>query len=309
MPPKAIKSDDFKGTAELTLEQWRHLEVSGAANAPGRLAANWGGSILGFTICKLANDNKHVDNIQFHLAGTLFDSGPHKASAKTFWDELNADGTITFAIPKLNTSVFSFSEGGLTSDLLDSTAITTNWFLDGVPMTPEARTQAGIAGYSLRCHITPNQVLDSGTWAAINLTLFPLPKACLLEQNPLASHHNFPGIKLFSANAMPIGFQTKKLFNNLSCGTPILPGVLLGGDWDDLPHKPPSAELRSALAATLRKVSLPDNRKGADNLVKAWDDLRTAGEPGLRNTSAKLKEIWPEPPTPAASLPLGRHLA
>ena len=309
MPAKIIKAPDFKGTTELSLEQWRSLEVTGAASAPGRLATNWGGSVLGFTICKLSNDNKAIDNVRFHLAGTIFDNGPHKATASSFWDNLTVTGTITFTIPQLNTSVFTFNEGGLTSDLLDSSAITTHWFLDGVPMSPEARTQAGIDGYSLRCHITPKQVLTTGTWAAINITLFPLPKASLLEQNPLATHHNFPGFKLYSANAMPIGFQTAKVFNKLNCGSPILPGVLVGGDWDDLPHTPSTSELRSALAAVMRNVTPPDNRKGPDALAKAWEDLRSTGEPGLKNLSSKLKDLWPEPPTPAATLPIGMHLA
>ena len=305
MPPKTIKAADFKGSGELTLEQWRNLEITGAASAPGRLAQNWGGSIIGYLCAKLANDNKSIENMRFHLAGTLFDSSPHKTSAANFWDDLNTEGAITFSLSKLNSSVFSFREGGLTSDLLDSSAFTTNWFLDGVPMSPEARTEAGIAGYTVRCHIVPNQVLVSGTWAAIHLTLFPLPLATLLEKQPLAVHHNFPGFKLYSANAMPIGFQTSKVFTDLNCGIPVLPGVLTGSDWDELPHTPSTSDLKLAVATIMRKVSLPDIKKGPDSLAKAWDGLLANGEAGLKATDSKLKEIWPLPPTQVPVLPLG----
>ena len=156
MLPRIIKATDFKGSSDFSLKQWRNLKITGAASTPGRLLLNWGGSIIGFLCVKLANDNRSIENMRFHLAGTLFDSSLHKASASSYWDGLNTESSITFSLSRLNSSVFSFKEGGLMSDLLDSLAVTTNWFYDGVPMSPTARSKAGIAGYTIRCHIVPN---------------------------------------------------------------------------------------------------------------------------------------------------------
>ena len=305
MAPKAIKGDGFKGNDPLSLAQWRSLEVVSSASAPSRLLKNWSGQITGYLICSLSADNKSIRNLSFHLGGSLWENENAKHAADSFWDDLVPGSNFSFAIPALNTALFSFPEGGLTSDLLDHSALRVNWFKDDATISPEQREEAGIPGFSLRCHIIPKQVLSSGTWGTVYVTLLPLPRSQLLELHPLCKSPAFPCFKIYAGHSFPIGFQTSSVLDGLDYGCPLLPAVLAGSDWEDLPFHPPANELQAAIALTMRKVTLPDVKKEVRTLKKAWEDLKTAGETGLKNTNAALKLLWPPPRVASASTPQG----
>ena len=302
MAPKTISGKAFKGNGELQLSHWKTLEVCNSADGPRRLLERWSGSIVGYCVAKLANDNKSVSNVSFHLGGTLFEDEDLKLNCSKFW---NVPDNLTLAIPCLDTAVFSFSNGGLTSDLVDSSRFQVHWFRDGVPLSPEERAETGILGFSLRFHALPEQSVTSGTWANLTVVLYPLPKAMLLEGHGLCTRPNFPGLRLFSSKVFQIGFNSAKAFPDIEWGCPLVPAVMTGSDWDDLPFCPSSEELRSKLAATLRNVCPADIKKSPADLKKAWDDLKANGEANLRNTLSSLKFIWPVPPASPPSLPQG----
>ena len=303
MAPKPISGKGLKGSDELSLEHWKTLEVCSSSDGPRRLQEQWSGSIIGFLVARLSNDNKSIENISFHLGGTLFEEEDLKANCSKFW---NVSENLSMAIPCLDTSIFSFPNGGLTSELVDSSKFRVNWYKDGVIMAPENRAETGITGFCLRFHATPKQSLVSGTWATLALILYPLPKAMLLEGHPLSTNANFPGFRLFSSDVFQIGFNSAKRFKDLSWGSPILPACIPGGDWDDLPFCPSTAELKTKMAATLRNVALPDTRKSPAELKKAWEDLKATGAGGLKNTASGLKWIWPLPSAKSAPAPQGR---
>lgn len=309
MPPKTIKGDGFKGTTELSLTQWRSLEVVSSASAPELLLRNWSGNVTGFLTCQLANDHKSIRQMSFHLGGLLFEGDGLRCSADAFFDESPPPGVkFSFSIPPIQTSLFSFPNGSLTSALVDSSALKVSWYKDDAFLTPEQREEEGVPGFSVRCHVIPKQVLGSGTWGAIHLTLLPLPKSTLLELHPLAAKPNYPCLKIYSGNSFPIGFKTSAVFPDTDCGTPLVPALLTGGDWENLPHTPSTQALRAAIAATLRNVCLPDVRKEVKTVKKAWEDLASAGEAGLKNTNHALKTIWPLPPAPPSRQPQGSSL-
>jgi len=300
MPPKVIKGSGFKGNGELCLAHWKTLEVCSPADTPRRLQENWGGSIVGFFVARLSTDNKNVDNISFNLGGTLFENEDLKLNCSKFW---SVPDNLTMAIPTLNSGIFSFPNGGMTSELVDSSKFQVNWFRDGVALSPEEKAETGITGFCLRFHAIPEQSLPSGTWASLTMVLFPLPKSSLLETHSLSPRANFPGLRFFSSGVFQIGFNSAKRFPDLEWGSPLVPGVILGGHWDDFPFCPAAAELRTKLAITLRNVCPADIKKTPADLKKAWDDIKANGEAALRNTAASLKHIWPLPPTPPPTRP------
>ena len=85
MAPKAISGKGFTGSDVLSLEHWKTLEVTSSSDGPRRLQERWSGGIIGFLVCRLANDNKSIENTTFHLGGTLFEEAKLKADCSKFW--------------------------------------------------------------------------------------------------------------------------------------------------------------------------------------------------------------------------------
>ena len=110
----------------------------------------------------------------------------------------------------------------------------------------------------------------------------------LLKSHPLSTNTNFPGFSLFSSNIFQIGLNSAKQFKDLSWGSPVPPAFIPGGDWEDLPFCPSTAELKTKLAATLRNIALPDTQKSPVKLKKAWDQLKADSQAGLKNTASRL---------------------
>ena len=258
MAPKAIKGDGFKGNNPLSLAQWRSLEVVSSASAPSQLLKDWSGQITGFLVCSLSADNKAIQNLSFNLGGSLWENVNTKHAADSFWDDLVPSSNYSFSIPALNTALFSFPEGGLFSDLLDHSSLRVNWFKDDTTISPKQREEAG---FSLQCHVKPKQVLSSGTWGTVYITLIPLPRSLLLELHPLSKYPTFPCFKIYAGHSFPIGFQTNSVLDGLDYECPLLPAVLAGSNWEHLPFHPTAIKLQAAIALTMRKVTLPDVKK------------------------------------------------
>ena len=293
MPQKKITSPLFKGSDSLSLGQWRELEVVSSADGPRRLMDSWGGTVTGFTCARLDNENK-IANLNFHLIGVLFaDSEGVSADCNKFWD---VEEGHTFQLDSFDAKVFQFKSGTLTSDLLDSSELKVSWFKDDAPWPEQERSQAGISGFSLRFFVQPIQP----NWASINLQLLPLPKATLLQSYPVCLNPSFPGITLYSAKFCSLGFATERIFKDKNFGTPLLPCVIPGADWEDFPNHPTTASLRTALATTLRAAWKPVGKANAKALKKRWEEIALAGESSLKAEVPAF--IWPEPePSPAAA--------
>ena len=173
--------------------------------------------------------------------------------------------------------------------MLDGSSLDVKWYKDGVPLPEQERVAAGMPGFSLHFYAMPCQP----TWASVAILLFPLPKKDLLETYPICLNPSFPGITLYSAKFCSLGFAADQVFDNQNFGTPILPCIIPGADWDESATAPTTSALVHAMAKTLRAAYKPVGKAGQKALKKKWDDLTLSGEAGLKPESPPF--IWPEP--------------
>ena len=298
MAPKRITGQLFKGSDCLTHDQWRELEVVNSTDGPRRLMQNWGGGMMGYLCGRLENDNRRIANLNFHLLGMLGeDTDGINTNCNKFWD---VEENMKLHIAPFDTKVFQFKSGTLVSELLDSSALETTWTKDGAPLSEQDRLAAGIKGFSLRFFVMPNQP----TWASVSILLFPIPKAELQQTFPLSSNPSFPGMTLYSAKFCSLGFAADQVFKNHNFGTPLLPCIIPGGEWDALPTNPTTPSLLQAIAKTLRATWKPVGKANAKALKKKWDELALAGESALKEEAPAF--IWPEPSPRSESAPQGR---
>lgn len=292
MAPKVNKRIVFEGQDELTLEQWRELEVASSEDAPRRFLKSWQGALMGHLTARLTNDNRRIDRLTFSLAGTIWNEG-FTAQASSFWED--AEG-ISFSLPHLDMKIFSFSEGTMYSDLVDSSKLDLTWYRDGVEEDSVLISEDGVPGFTLRCFVVPN-ASPQPLWAAIQIALYPIPKETLLESFPICLNPSFPGYKLFAANNFYIGFLTESIFPDFKGSLPIMPCVISGDDWEEVEAHPPTEDLRRAMAHTLRAVAKPEIRRGVKSMKKSLEDLLAAGEQGLK--AQPVDTIWPLPSNPS----------
>ena len=131
MPKTVGPKKAFEGDEQFVKEDWPDLEVTSAAEAPRRLLeGTWNSKVIGFTACRLSNDNERILSCSFHLEGSIIEPGDTlSGTADLFWD-LSSDYTLEFL--KLEGNTFSFPDGGLTSAVIDSSDLDFRWAKGGV---------------------------------------------------------------------------------------------------------------------------------------------------------------------------------
>ena len=292
-PPSPIKGPDFDGRDQLTSDDWKKLVVTNAVDAPRHLYADWPGKLVGYCAATLTNDNASILNMQFMLAGSLWER-PLNVSATRFFEDLEAGTSLTF--PTFNTSALVFNSSALVSDYLSHEQIPHEWKRNGQPYPPPAPNKP----FSIRAFVTPIE----GKWARLWILLFPLAKPDLLSNHPLAANKSFPGMEV-SAVTFPLGFDCQEIIPNLNWGAPILPIIVLGADWEQRPTHPTTASLKRALAATLRTATKPEIKKDHANLMARWSELLDNGEAALKIILPP--EIWPD--CTDSAIPRGKFFA
>ena len=128
----------------------------------------------------------------------------------------------------------------------------------------------------------------SATMGKIMIMFYPLPPEELLEEHPLAQHPQFPGLKVLSLEC-PLGIPSGDLVDR-QWGSPILPAILVASPLGGV--IPDTVEIRSAMAAILRRVHLPEVKLNRTYLMEKMEALRRDGESQL--VIGQPEAIWPE---------------
>ena len=276
-PPSAIRGQGFDGNDALSLAEWKTMTVDRVSDAPRSLLTTWNGKIFGFTSAQLSNDNKTINNLTFHLAGTLWEPKGQTISANRFWD-LEPGTSLHF--PTLNTNAFAFSQGKLVSNYIGHQEITHEWKKDGASVQM-------FRDFCLRAFVAPFEE----HWANLWILLYPLGKSELLESYSLAEHAGFPGIQVCDVE-IPFGFDSSALLPDTAWGSPIAPAVLAGASWDDHNCPPPTEALKRALADTLRTATKPEKKRDFSTLLPRWTEILENGEATLKLHAPSA--LWPQ---------------
>ena len=297
MPPKkgkpttTIKSPLFSGSEPLTSDDYDKLSVAGFGPPAESLLSNlnWSKQVFCMTGLKLAPDNFRITGSAIFLLGSLFKE--KQITVTNYW-AFTAPTILTLSVP--DTSIFSFPNGSLVSEYLDSTALQFSFSQQGSLLPPETLSTAGLVGFALRAHLMPISAAFIRLW----ITLAPLPKATLLDSYPLASNPTFPGLKVLEGD-IPLGPASSGPPLSKNWGCPITPALLLGADFNESDELPTGHMLAAALAAMLRKAVRPDILNRSSKLTERLLQINEHGISQLRELP--LEFIWPLPSHPSSS--------
>ena len=287
MPPRKVRQTviggtGFVGSKLLTLEDVKKIEVEHINHIPDKLLLNWSGGIVGITAIYLTNDNRRVSNSNFLLMGNIFSTAPKITAATKFWD---MPASVNLAIQEIDTAIFIFN-GTLSSELVDCSEINYSLLMGADPITDEDLEDMNFLGFSLRAFITP----ISQEKAKLNLVLYPLAKASLLETHPLAQKPQFPGINVYTADFNFAPLANASLTGH---GLPFLPALFSSQPFASLPNHPSAQDLKAAISALLRKTTKPECKMNATMLRPRWEDILNEGLSLLKDLTPDL--IWPLP--------------
>ena len=284
-PPKVIAGDGFKGTDLLSAADLRKLCANSTRDACDRLLGNWDGRVLAAVTMKLSNDNRAIANTQITLIGDLLDGQSKSFKASKFWDTAVS---LSLLIHNFDASKFIFGSS-LTSELIDSGVIPHSFVAEGSnePLAAEDVAEAGIPGFSLRCHLYP----ISSAHVKMNIVLFPLPVQQLLTDFPLVESALFPGLNAIYGDIQLHPASTRVLPHK-RWGSPVSFFLLGSSPPADSDTIPSTAEFKAALAALLRAVTKPDCKANASFLAAKWSQINDSGASALSKKPVEL--IWPE---------------
>ena len=187
--PTPIGGEGFRGKSALTQQDLERLIISAPAEASS-LFNNWERGFGCAMICTLSNDNSKVINCSPKLFGDLYPN-PRKrtvVAVNSAWEKLPS---LHLSLGTIDGEIFDF-RGGLTSALVDSSALDYQFLSNGNVLTEAECLEAGLLGFSIKAFLYPITQEHS----RISLVLYPEPLTNLTADNPLATDHRFPGLRL-----------------------------------------------------------------------------------------------------------------
>lgn len=283
--PKTIKSNLFAGSSPLTVDDLSLLQVDSFGPQAAVLLddLNWSQEVIAITGLKLAPDNRRILSSSVFLLGSLFED--KSVNAANFW---NLESAISLILSIPDSSIFSFPNGSLCSEFLDSSSFKFSFKQGETTLSKEDQAAAGIHGFSLRAHLMP----ISATFTRIWITLVPISLASLIADHPLATNPAFPSIKLIDRD-IPLGPPSDGPPLSKVWGCPITPAVILGAPLDEAPNVPQTSAMIAAISAMLRKAVRPEIVQNSTNLYKRLQSLLNHGVSKLKDQP--LDFIWPLP--------------
>lgn len=261
----------FGGRDKISEADWFRCEVTSHDNINDILASyGWNGGAACCILLHLSVDNTKVDSGQFMVRGA--EERDFKIDASKVWQDADMNVTLTIRMPSMDS--FSFSEGGLASDLLDDTEVIN--FLhtvhEGGPATPILQPdlrQLGIGHFCLRlvCNLSRSTSTKNGVRVKYTLMLFPVSKS---ELSKMSQHHvsgSWPGIKLGEGDMSMMPAPTTAWV------CPILPLIKPGRPFKESSRVPSTEMLKRAMGAIMTKCAAPDAGKNHAAVLAKWDKI------------------------------------
>ena len=264
----------FSGDEEVDADDLGKIEVTDFAHAVDRTlhnAFNWDGMAIGVVGLTLTEDNGRVANGVFITRG---DTGLSEftATCDQIWPEGPAHVTLAINVKSLNP--FTFSRGGLWSDLIPQERFLFSFYdkLAGATNAPILGTPEGegIGEFCLRVVCQPSSTSSGrkGVVCKYMILLFP-SSAEELSCTPEAQFAGWPGLKI-GDGYFPLGPAPSRKWQ-----CPILPLIRPGTSFSENNTAPSSYRLRFAIAGVMTMSVQPDTARGSNALLAKWEKIRT----------------------------------
>jgi hypothetical protein len=189
--------------------------------------------------------------------------------------------------------MFKFSQGGLTSDIVDQDRIQHAFYDHGEGGTPKVILEAdyeayGIGSFCVRalCGAAKSSSAKEGVNIRYSIVLFPVSKAELLQKYEGAKEAAWPGI-LTAEGECPMLIKAESAW-----GCPVWPVLLTGEDLMQQPRLPSGSELRMAIASVMMNAVAPETSRSVKSLLGRWRKLAANPE---ELVAKKSQPEWPRP--------------
>jgi hypothetical protein len=189
-------------------------------------------------------------------------------------------------------AVFTFSEGGLTSDIVPSDRLDFTLYAKGDSGPPTVILEAeygeyGISDFCTRmvCNISRASSAKEGVVIKYTVLLFPMGKEALLKKFEMAQSAAWPGFPVLEGE-FPLLVRATTPW-----GCPIMPLLLTGTNLEQQPHLPTSNEMRAAIGAIMNNAVTAEVSKSAKNLTARWRKI-AAGPDELVAKKGPME--WPK---------------
>jgi len=245
-------------------------------------------------VLTLSPDNERVAGGEFVTRGVEvkdFVWESHK-----LWPKADKRVVTTVTMPALDS--FSFKDGGLTSDFLSDEDVVHYHSLvrEGRPAEPvlEAdREERGVGRFCLRliCNVSKGSSED-GVKIKFWVMLYPEDRNVLLVMSASTKRPEWPGVKLGEGEMRLLPLPAAPW------GCPVIPILVPGQPFEELPRAPSSPVLRSAIGAIMRRCGQPERNRTGGKTMEMWDKL--AKNPGTL-TAKKPAVTWPADQLPTTN--------
>ena len=292
-----IDENLFSGAENIGTEDLQRAKIVNFTGDVKTVLGRFGWS--GLTLCAsvglaLSADNSSVEKSVFLVNGPVENKTILVEGTKV-WPE--ADSKVRLAITLKNGSVFTFSAGGLASDIVAQEEVEHGFFAmeegrQPAPILAADYEDWGIGQFALKmlCTVSKNTSERTGVIIKHAILLFPLGRETLLEKYEAAQSPAWPGIRLTDGH-MPLFPKAETAWK-----CPVLPlikrAVEVGGQevW------PGAAEMRRAVAATMGAAVKAVTARTASSLLNKWQRLN--------NNPTELMEergdlVWPPAELPS----------
>jgi hypothetical protein len=284
--PDLGRNIHFSGDEDVSGEDLGSAEVANFSTAlDTALQQNfgWDGKAIGVVGLSLSPDNDRVNSGIFITRGDT-DLDEFRTTCDQIWPA--GPKQITFAIRVASLNSFTFSSGGLWSDLMPSRKFTHGFYDRNNAPILGARAEEGWGEFALRivCQVSSTSSGRRGVICKYCILLFP---AAVEELNdfPESRFAGFPGLKIGEGH-FPLGPAPSEKWQ-----CPIVPMIRPGTPFMENDNAPSSTRLRFAVAAVMRKVVQPDMARSCAGLQNKWERLR-ANPQELANIGPAT--TWPE---------------
>jgi hypothetical protein len=232
----------------------------------------WKGGAASCISLSLSADNKTVERGTLVTTGAL---GEFREEAARMWQGGNENVTLVVNIK--NAGVFTFSEGGQTSDIIPNEKLDFTFLEKGDngqwSVVLEADyAELGVSNFCLRLigNISKSSSVKDGVLVKYTVLLFPMPKEELLQKFEAAQNAAWPGYQVMEGE-FPLMVRATTAW-----GCPIMPLLLTGTSLETQPQLPSAGELRMAISAIMRNSVAAETSKSAKNLMTRWRKLATS---------------------------------
>jgi hypothetical protein len=282
----------FKGGDIIVINDLGRLETRNYSDGVDEALKlfKWSGRPAGCVVLNLNADNSAVAGGQFVARGKLA-KNEIKLEANKLWEVTDNSLTLTMQVP--DAGAFTFGEGGLCSDYMESDnleyCVTTSGRNAQVVLASDYSSRGiGVCCIRLVCSIAKASP-RYGITLGYSILIFPGSADQICEVSELTSSPSWPGLELAKGemSLLPLPSEPWRC--------PVLPLLLTGEPWADEVTHPPFEELREKVAWVMSTSEPPETCKTRKALLARWQKLANSPDDF---SPKKSPLVWPTPSQP-----------